>query len=86
MKTPAIIQKLFPFIILSMVLGIVFITHTEAEASSMLPDRDGFNALSQVSPLPTPILTDEPTPVPTAKPTDEPTPEPTDIPPSPTPS
>jgi outer membrane biosynthesis protein TonB len=80
MKSPTIFQKLFPFLIFSIVLGVVFITNPEAEASSMLPDTNELQASSQQSPLPTPIPTDEPTSVPT----DEPTTEPTDVPSSPT--
>jgi hypothetical protein len=44
----------------------------------MLPNTDGFNESSQVSPLPTAT--------PTSTPTDEPVPQPTDVPPSPTPT
>jgi len=81
MKSPATIQKLFPFLLLIMVLGVVFATDMEAQANSMLPNTNGHYAASNISPLPTPIPTDEPT----AIPTDDPTPEPTDIPSSPTP-
>jgi outer membrane biosynthesis protein TonB len=84
MKSPAIIHKFAPFVLLFVVLVAVLATNLEAEASSMPVDVDGFNTSSQISPLPTFTPTRTPLP-PTATPTRQPTAAPTDVPVSPTP-